>query len=74
MDNEALPEPDAFTAPFVAALEEDRAISQPNVMQASEIERSMAAAIDRVLAGEATAEEALGELDTEVEDILFEFY
>lgn len=73
-DTEALPEPDAFTAPYVAALEEDRAISQPNVMQASEIEGMMAQTFEEVIAGEAEAGPAMEELDGEVEDILFEFY
>ena len=73
-DTAALPEPDAFTAPFVAALEDDRAISQPNVMQASEIEGLMAQSFEEVIAGEAEAGPALDELDGEVEDILFEFY
>jgi multiple sugar transport system substrate-binding protein len=73
-DTAALPEPDAFTAPFVAALEDGRAITQPNVMQASEIEGLMAQAFEEVIAGEAEAGPALEELDGEVEDILFEFY
>ncbi|PZX17059.1 multiple sugar transport system substrate-binding protein [Palleronia aestuarii] len=73
-DNAALPEPDAFTAPFVAALAEGRAISQPNVMQSAEIEGMMAQTIERVMAGEAEPEPALSGLDVEVEDILFEFY
>ena len=73
-DAAALPEPDAFTAPFVAALEDDRAITQPNVMQAAEIEGMMAQAFEEVIAGDAEPAPALEELDGEVEDILFEFY
>ena len=73
-DNAALPEPDAFTAPFVAALDEDRAVTQPNVMQAAEIEGQMAIAIDTVLAGDAEPAEALADLDGSVEDVLAEFY
>ena len=73
-DNAAMEAPDAFTAPFQAALDEDRAVSQPNVMQAAEIEGMMAQTIDTVLAGDAGAEEALGDLDGRVEDVLFEFY
>lgn len=73
-DTAALPAPDAFTAPFVAALEDGRAIGQPNVMQASEIERMMALAFERAMAGEASPEDALRELDGEVEDVLIEFY
>ena len=73
-DNAAMEAPDAFTAPFQAALDEDRAISQPNVMQAAEIEGMMAQTIDTVLAGDAEASEALEDLDGRVEDVLFEFY
>lgn len=73
-DTAALPAADAFTQPYVDALAEDRAVSQPNVMQAAEIERMMAQTFEEVLAGEAEAGPALRELDGEVEDILFEFY
>ena len=73
-DTAALPAPDDFTAPFVAALEDGRAITQPNVMQASEIEGMMAQTFEEVVSGEAEAGPALEELDGEVEDILFEFY
>lgn len=72
-DTAALPEPDAFTQPYVDALAEDRAVSQPNVMQASEIERTMAQAFEEVLAGEAEVAATLEELNREVDDILFEF-
>lgn len=73
-DTAALPAADDFTAPFVAALEDERAITQPNVMQASEIEGLMAQTFEEVIAGDAEAAPALEELDGEVEDILFEFY
>ncbi|MDB2407821.1 hypothetical protein N9W17_04775 [Jannaschia sp.] len=73
-DTAALPAADAFTQPFVDALAEDRAISQPNVMQASEIEGLMARAIEEVMAGEAEPTERLETLNAEVEDILAEFY
>jgi multiple sugar transport system substrate-binding protein len=73
-DTAALPAPDAFTQPYVDALAQDRAITQPNVLQASEIEGMMARAIEGVKAGEVGVEEGLTELDAEVEDILAEFY
>ena len=73
-DNAAMGEADAFTQPFLDALAEGRTVSQPNVMQAAEIEGMMAQTIDTVLAGDAEAETAMGELDGKVEDILFEFY
>ncbi|MBM2576374.1 extracellular solute-binding protein [Jannaschia sp. Os4] len=72
-DTAALPTPDAFTQPYVDALAEDRVVSQPNVMQASEIERTMARTFEEVLAGEAEVGAALEDLNGEVEDILFEF-
>lgn len=73
-DNAAMGEADAFTQPFLDALSEGRTVSQPNVMQAAEIEGMMADAIDTVIAGDAAASEAMSDLDREVEDILFEFY
>ena len=73
-DTAAMEAPDAFTAPFVDALADGRAIGQPNVMQAAEIEGMMAQAFERAMAGDETPEAALEELDGEVEDILFEFY
>jgi len=73
-DLAALGEPDAFTAPYVRALEEDRAVTQPNVMQAAEIEGLMAQTIDEVIGGDREPREALEELDRSVSDILFGFY
>jgi multiple sugar transport system substrate-binding protein len=73
-DTAAMGEADAFTQPFVDALAEGRAVGQPNVMQAAEIEGMMAEAIEGVLAGEAEPGPAMEALDTEVEDVLFEFY
>ena len=73
-DTAALPEADAFTAPFVAALADDNAISQPNVMQASEIESMIAQTLEEVMSGDIDSKSALSKLNAEVEDILFEFY
>ena len=73
-DTAALPAADAFTQPFIDALSNDRAISQPNVMQASEIEGLLARAIEEVMAGKAEPAEEMDALNTEVEDILAEFY
>ncbi|WP_308917728.1 extracellular solute-binding protein [Jannaschia sp. LMIT008] len=73
-DNAAMGEADAFTQPFLDALADGRTVSQPNVMQAAEIEGMMADAIDSVIAGDADAEAAMGDLDRAVEDVLFEFY
>ena len=73
-DRDALGEMDDFTQVYWDALQEGRAISQPNVLQASEIERLIARTIDTVMAGEAEAQPAMDALDAEVEDILSEFY
>ncbi|MCA9838665.1 MAG: extracellular solute-binding protein [Trueperaceae bacterium] len=63
---------DSFTAPYVAALE--RSITEPNVIQASEIEGILKTYIERAWAGELTAEEALTQADKEITTILKEFY
>ena len=73
-DNAAAGEADAFTQPFLDALSEGRTVSQPNVMQASEIEGMMAETIDGVLAGDEEAGPAMEKLNQRVEDVLFEFY
>jgi len=73
-DNEALGDTDAFTGGFIDVLEQGRAITQPNVMQAAEIEGLMARTIDEAIAGEVPPREALEALDRQVSDILFEFY
>lgn len=67
-------EADAFTRAYRDALEDGRAIAQPNVLQASEIERMIAATLDRIIAGEVEAGPAMEALDAEVEDVLAEFY
>ncbi|MEQ5796219.1 extracellular solute-binding protein [Paracoccus sp. NFXS7] len=73
-DTAALPAPDEFTAPYVEALADERAISQPNVMQAAEIERMIARTLEEVIGGAADPQASLSALNGEVEDILFEFY
>lgn len=73
-DTAALPAPDAFTAPFVAALANGRAVTQPNVLQASEIEGLMARSLEDIIAGGAEPQAALDALDADVQDILSEFY
>ena len=73
-DLDALGEPDAFTAPYVEAIEGGRALTQPNVMQAAEIERLMADRIGAAIDGAGTPEDEMTELDEEVSDILSEFY
>lgn len=73
-DREALGAMDSFTQPYWDALQEGRAISQPNVLQASEIERSIALTLETVIVGDAEPEAAMIDLDAQVEGILAEFY
>jgi len=63
---------DSYTAPFVEALE--RSVTEPNVVQAAEIERILQGYIERAWAGELSAEEALTQADAEIREILAEFY
>ena len=63
---------DFFTAPFADALE--RSITEPNVVQASEIERILQTYIERAWRGELAPEEALSQADGEISNILAEYY
>lgn len=63
---------DAFTAPFVAALE--RSVPEPIVMQSSEIEGILQRWILRAWNGEVSAADALNGADREITAILREFY
>lgn len=63
---------DFFTAPFADALE--RSITEPNVVQASEIERILQTYIERAWRGELAPEEALSQADGEISSILAEYY
>ncbi len=63
---------DFYTKPFVDALE--RSSSEPNVMQASEIQTALQKYIEQAWAGELTPEEALTQADAEITNILKEFY
>lgn len=65
---------DFFTGPFVAAVESGTAISQPNVLQAAEIDRILRSYIEQAWAGRMSAEDALIEADYEIQDILDENY
>ena len=73
-DLAALGEQDAFTQPFIDAINEGRAVTEPNVIQAAEIQKKMADTIRAVRAGDVDAAEGAQELDEEVSDILAEFY
>ncbi len=63
---------DAFTAPFVAAIESGAAQSQPNVWQAAEVDRILRSYIEQVWTGQMTAEDAMAAADAEVTAILAE--
>ena len=63
---------DFFTKPFVDAL--GKSITEPNVVQASEIERVLQTYIQRAWRGELPPEEALSQADSEITNILEEYY
>ena len=63
---------DAFTAPYADALE--RSISEPNVIQASEIETIMQTYLTQAYRGDLAPEDALSQADSEISAILAEFY
>ena len=73
-DLEAIGEQDAFTQPFIDAINDNRAVTEPNVIQAAEIQKRMADTIRDVRAGDTEPEQAASELDEGVSDILAEFY
>lgn len=62
----------SFTQPYVDAL--PKSITEPNVLQASEIEGVLQTYIERAWAGELSAEEALTQADKDISRILSEFY
>lgn len=63
---------DFFTAPFAAALE--RSITEPNVIQASEIETILQTYLVQAYQGDLEPEAALAQADEEITAILAEFY
>lgn len=63
---------DAFTAPYADALE--RSITEPNVIQASEIETIMQTYLTQAYRGNLSPEDALSQADSEMSAILAEFY
>ncbi|PRY19526.1 carbohydrate ABC transporter substrate-binding protein (CUT1 family) [Aliiruegeria haliotis] len=71
-DLEAMETDDSFTKPFVDAIESGAAKSQPNIWQASENDRILRSYIEKVWAGQMSAEDALSAADAEVTAILAE--
>ncbi len=63
---------DFFTAPFAEALE--RSITEPNVIQASEIETILQTYLVQAYSGDLEPEAALAQADEEITAILAEFY
>lgn len=63
---------DAFSAPFVEALA--RSVTEPNVIQAAEIQAILQTYIERAWRGELSPEAALTQADQEISTILAEFY
>ncbi|MEZ5776907.1 MAG: extracellular solute-binding protein [Paracoccaceae bacterium] len=63
---------DSFTQPFVAAIESGAAKSQPNIWQASEVDRTLRSYIEQVWAGNMSAEDAMAAADADVTAILSE--
>ncbi len=63
---------DFFTAPYADALE--RSVTEPNVIQASEIETILSEYLGQAYRGDLAPEDALAQADREISDILAEFY
>lgn len=71
-DLAAMDTEDAFTAPFVEAIESGAAKTQPNVWQSAEIDRILRSYIEQVWAGRVEAQAALEAADAEIQAILDE--
>ena len=63
---------DAFTKPFVDAVESGAAQTQPNVWQAAENDRILRSYIEQVWSGDMSAEDAMEAADAEITAILGE--
>lgn len=63
---------DAFTKPFVDAIESGAAKSQPNTWNAAENDRTLRGYIEQVWAGNMSAEDAMAAADAEVTAVLNE--
>jgi len=63
---------DFFTAPYADALE--KSITEPNVIQASEVETILSEYLGQAYRGDLSPEDALAQADQEIGDILAEFY
>lgn len=63
---------DDFDRAYVEEVTSGRAVTQPNIWQASEVDRILRGYIDQAWAGSMTAEEALTQADAEIQAILDE--
>jgi multiple sugar transport system substrate-binding protein len=63
---------DEFDRAFIEEVTSGRAVTQPNIWQASEVDRILRGYIDQAWAGSLTAEEALTQADAEIQAILDE--
>lgn len=63
---------DEFDRAFIEEVTSGRAVTQPNIWQASEVDRILRGYIDQAWAGTMTAEEALAAADAEIQAILDE--
>ncbi|TNC72226.1 extracellular solute-binding protein [Rubellimicrobium roseum] len=63
---------DAFDRAYIEEVTSGRAVTQPNVWQASEVDRILRGYIDMAWSGSMTAEEALTAADAEIQAILAE--
>jgi multiple sugar transport system substrate-binding protein len=63
---------DEFDRAFIEEVTSGRAVTQPNIWQAAEVDRILRGYIDMAWAGSMTAEEALTAADAEIQAILDE--
>ncbi|WP_152047665.1 extracellular solute-binding protein [Aureimonas psammosilenae] len=61
---------DAFTKPYIEALQSGRAVADLNVAQTAEIDKVLRGAIESAWLGQKTAADALSQADAQVTDIL----
>jgi multiple sugar transport system substrate-binding protein len=63
---------DAFDAAYLEEVTSGRAVTQPNIWQAAEVDRILRGYIDQAWAGTMTPEDALAQADAEIQAILDE--
>jgi len=63
---------DFFTGPYVAEIESGKAVSQPNLYQAAEVDRILRSYIEQAWAGTMSATDALTSADAEIQAVMDE--